>query len=214
MACLTLFLQISHIVSVSIAIAAQLTGIGTRDVHLNQWRFEQSMKFHIIWLLAYALAMTLIKASICVTLRRVAAAKRVFRIVVWVLLAITLVSFIAAFVGTAVQCIPFEAHWRPYLVEQGAAWCAPTVIFIALGYIATVCTIVTDAVLVVVPALLLWRTQMTMQAKLQVLGLMSFASLASIITVVRIPYVQKYGGIENRHCEYCDYLPPYSNRAK
>lgn len=159
------------------------------------------MKFHTVWLLAYSLAMTLIKASICITLRRVAAAKRVFRIVVWVLLGITLISFIAAFIGTSVQCIPFQAQWKPYLVDQGHAWCAPTIIFIALGYIATVCTIVTDAVLVVVPALLLWKAQMSMQAKIQVMALMSFASLASIITIVRIPYVQKYGGVEDRHCE-------------
>ncbi|KAG9253243.1 cytochrome P450 [Emericellopsis atlantica] len=190
---------IAHVASVSVGIAGQLTGIGTRDVHLNQWRFEESMKIHTVWLLAYSLAMTLIKASICITLRRIAEAKRSLRIVVWILLAITLVSFIAAFVGTAVQCIPFEAHWRPYLVDQGDAWCAPTVIFIVLGYIATVCTIVTDAALVVVPGMLLWKTQMKMQAKLQVMGLMSFASLASLITVVRIPYVQKYGGLKDRH---------------
>jgi hypothetical protein len=201
------FSQISHIASVGVGIAGQLTGIGTRDVHLNQWRFEESMKIHTVWLLAYSLAMTLIKASICITLRRIAAAKRSLRIIVWVLLAITLVSFIAAFVGTAVQCIPFETHWKPQLIESGDGWCAPTVIFIALGYIATVCTIVTDAALVVVPAMLLWKTQMKFQAKLQVFGLLSFASLASLITIVRIPFVQKYGGIEDRHCKHYPATP-------
>jgi hypothetical protein len=143
--------------------------------------------------------MTLVKASICITLRRIAETKRILRITVWVLLIITLVSLVAAFLGTILQCIPFKAHWQPQLVDEGKAKCAPVVIFVALGYIATVCTIITDAALVVVPALLLWKTQMKLQAKLQVFGLLSFASTASLITIVRTPYLQYYDTDHDKH---------------
>jgi hypothetical protein len=143
--------------------------------------------------------MTLVKASICITLRRIAETKRILRITVWVLLIITLVSLVAAFVGTILQCIPFEAHWKPHLVDEGKAKCAPVVIFVALGYIATICTIMTDAALVVVPAMLLWKTQMKLQAKIQVFGLLSFASTASIITIIRIPYLQHYDTDHDKH---------------
>jgi hypothetical protein len=46
--------------------------------------------------------------------------------------------------------------------------------------------------LVVVPAIIIWNTQMKRQAKIQAFALLSFASLASIITMIRIPFVNKF----------------------
>ncbi|KAG9193771.1 hypothetical protein G6011_03806 [Alternaria panax] len=46
--------------------------------------------------------------------------------------------------------------------------------------------------LVIVPAIILWNTQIKRQAKIQAFGLLSFASLTSIITMIRIPFVNKF----------------------
>lgn len=191
---------LTYVGAVAVGIWAHLIGIGTLDVSLNQWQFEESKKMHTAWLLVYFCPMTLVKASICVTLLRITGgSKRSLALTVWVLLAITAVSFVAAFVGTLLQCQPIEALWRPQLVAEGKAYCAPIAIFVALGYISTVCTIITDAALVVIPGLVLWKAQMQFQAKLQVFTMLSVGSCASIITIVRIPYVQRYSDIKDQH---------------
>jgi len=75
---------------------------------------------------------------------------------------------------------------------SGEGHCASAETFLIIAHTATVSTIITDMALVVVPAIILWNTQMKRQAKLQAFGLLSFASLASIITMIRIPFVNKF----------------------
>jgi hypothetical protein len=63
------------------------------------------------------------------------------------------------------------------LIISGEGYCAPVDTFLVIGHTATVSTILTDLALVIVPAIILWNTQMKKQAKLQAFGLLSFASL-------------------------------------
>ncbi|CRK24752.1 hypothetical protein BN1723_013378 [Verticillium longisporum] len=177
---------------VGLAIYACTVGIGTRQEKLNAWMAEEAMKFYIIWILTYVWALAIVKSSICVTIQRIADTQRIMRISVWILLAITWASFLVTFVGVLLYCRPVEAVWQPALILSGEAKCAPVETFIALGHVATSTTIVTDLALAVLPAVMLWKSQMKTQTKLQVFGLLSFASLASIITMVRIPYVNRF----------------------
>jgi hypothetical protein len=66
--------------------------------------------------------------------------------------------------------------------------------------------------LVIVPAIILWNTQMKRQAKIQAFGLLSFASLASIITMIRIPFVNKFESQTNLPCKHQVLLNPRDNR--
>jgi hypothetical protein len=133
---------------------------------------------------------------------RIASTMPKLRITVYALLFVTWASFFITFIGTLTYCEPVEAIWNPMLVMTGKATCAPVETFIIIGHCATVSTIATDLALVVVPAIILWNTQMKRQAKLQAFGLLSFASIASIITIVRIPYVNKFGGLTDLSCTY------------
>jgi hypothetical protein len=63
------------------------------------------------------------------------------------------------------------------LIISGQGGCAPPDVFLIIAHTATVSTIVTDMALVVVPALILWNTQMKRQSKIQAFALLSFASL-------------------------------------
>lgn len=161
-------------------IAAELFGIGTLDDELNQWQFEHSKKIHTAWLCAYVIPMCLVKASICVTLLRIVEARKNLRYVVFVLLAIVALAFVATFVGTLLQCQPIEAEWKPQLVTEGKATCAPIVIFVSLGYIATVAVIIIDASLVAIPAMVLWDSHMQLQQKLQIITMLSVGSVSVI----------------------------------
>lgn len=78
------------------------------------------------------------------------------------------------------------------MILSGKGHCASAETFLIIAHTATVSTIITDMALVIVPAIILWNTQMKRQAKIQAFGLLSFASLASIITMIRIPFVNKF----------------------
>lgn len=141
------------------------------------WQNSRSMQFYIIWILTYVVALATVKSSICITILRIASSKMNLRVTVYVLLAITWASFFITFAGTLAYCQPVEAIWTPTLILSGKGKCAPVDTFVIIGHVATVSTIVTDLALVVVPALILWNTQMKKQAKLQAFGLLSFASV-------------------------------------
>jgi hypothetical protein len=176
------------------------------NTDLNQWQQMHAMKYYVIWILTYVLALATVKSSICITIMRIASTKMNLRVTVYCLLAVTWASFFITFIGTLLYCQPVSAIWNPMLVLTGKATCAPVETFVIIGHTATVSTILTDMALVVVPAIILWNTQMKRQAKLQAFGLLSFASVASIITMVRIPYVNKFSGMTDLPCEYC-FLP-------
>jgi hypothetical protein len=174
--------QVAYTAATGLAIYDVLHGLGRLNADLNAWQQEEAMKFYIIWILVYVLALATVKSSICITIMRIASNKVNLRITVYALLAVTWASFFITFIGTLTYCNPVNAIWQPMLILTGKATCAPVKTFIIIGHCATVSTILTDMALVVVPAIILWNTQMKRQAKLQAFGLLSFASIASIIT--------------------------------
>ncbi|KAH6638159.1 hypothetical protein C7974DRAFT_432869 [Boeremia exigua] len=169
-----------------------LVGLGRLEKDLNAWQYSEAMKYYIIWILMYVVGLAMVKSSICITIQRIASTKKALVYSVWVLLAVTWMSFLITFLGTLLYCRPVRAIWTPTLILSGEGSCAPVDTFVIIGHVATVSTIATDLALVVVPAVMLWNTQMKRQAKFQAFGLLSFASIASVITMVRIPYVNKF----------------------
>jgi hypothetical protein len=152
-------------------------GLGRKEVDLNEWQWMNAMKYYIIWILMYVVALGLIKSSVCLTILRIATTKKPLSMAVWVLLGVTWCSFLITFIGTLLYCQPVRAVWTPQLILSGKGYCAPTETFIIIAHTATVSTILTDLALVVVPGVLLWETQMKRQAKVQAWALLSFASV-------------------------------------
>ncbi|KAL0933894.1 uncharacterized protein CTRU02_210693 [Colletotrichum truncatum] len=177
---------------VGLAVYGCFIGLGTLEAKLNQWMWSEALKIYIVWILLYVVALALVKSSVCITIQRIVTTNKALRITIWVLLGLTWASFFITFIGTLLYCEPVEALWTPQMILAGKGKCADVDVLIALGHVATSSAIVTDLALVVVPAVILWGTQMKTQTKLQVFGLLSFASVASIITMVRIPYVNHF----------------------
>lgn len=217
-------MQVVYTVASSLAIYGVLIGLGQLQVDLNQWQSEESMKYYILWILTYVLALATVKSSVCMTILRIGSTKMNLRITIYALLAITWASFLITFIGTLTYCHPVRAIWLPRLVISGHGTCASVDTFVIIGHTATVSTIITDLALVVVPGFILWNTQMKRQAKIQAFALLSFASMyvfrevgsnvnfrkdssscnnsASIITMIRIPYVNKFEGMTDLQCQY------------
>lgn len=165
----------------------------------------------------YVVALAMVKSSICITIQRIASTRKVLVYTVWILLGVTWASFLITFLGTLLYCRPVRTIWTLSLAISGEGTCAPVETFVIIGHVATVSTIATDLALVVVPAVMLWNTQMKRQAKIQAFGLLSFASMyvtqsivfehrliqnrASVITMVRIPYINKFEAGVNLQCK-------------
>ncbi|KAF2994474.1 hypothetical protein E8E13_000630 [Curvularia kusanoi] len=186
------FGTIVYIPVTGLAIYGCLVGLGRMNKDLNAWQQAESIKIYIVWILLYVVALATVKSSVCITIRRIASIQRSMKITVWCLLGLTWASFLVTFIGTITYCNPTRSLWTPSLILSGKGECAAPEVFLIIAHTATVSTIVTDMALVVVPALILWNTQMKRQSKIQAFALLSFASLASIITMVRIPYVNKF----------------------
>ncbi|KAF3001295.1 hypothetical protein E8E13_004815 [Curvularia kusanoi] len=181
-----------YIAVVGLAIYGCLVGLGRLEQDLNAWQWSEAMKYYIIWILTYVVGLALVKSSVCITIQRIASTQKALVYTVWVLLGITWASFFITFLGTLLYCQPVNTIWTPALALSGEGKCAKVSTFVIIGHVATVSTIVTDLALVVVPAIMLWNTQMKRGSKIQAFCLLSFASIASIITMVRIPYVNKF----------------------
>jgi hypothetical protein len=170
-------LQIAYTAATGLSNYGVLVGLGRMNKDLNAWQQSTAMKYYIIWILVYVVALATVKSSICITIMRIASMKANLRYTVYALLSIVWASFFITFIGTLLYCRPVSAIWSPQLIMSGKGSCAPVDTFIIIAHTATVSTIVTDLALVVVPGVILWNTQMKKQAKLQAFGLLSFASV-------------------------------------
>jgi hypothetical protein len=169
--------QTLYIAVIGLSAYGHIVGLGRKEEALNQWQWENAMKYYVIWIVVYVAALGLVKSSVCLTILRIATTKKPLRRCVWVLLGITWCSFLITFIGTLLYCQPVSAMWTPMMIMSGDGYCASTEVFIIIAHTATVSTILTDLALVVVPGVLLWETQMKRQAKFQAWALLSFASV-------------------------------------
>lgn len=189
---LMLFGTIVYVATVALSSYAAFVGLGSHDVMLNGFMAEEGKKYFTIWILVYVHSLATIKSSICITILRIAGTKMAMRIAVWVLLAITWASYLVTFIGDMLVCRPIEASWKSELVLSGQAYCSPMELMIGLSHTATGSTIATDLACAVLPGIILWNTQMDKKSKLSAYALLSFASMASIVTIIRAFYINHY----------------------
>ena len=155
-----------------------MVGIGSKNADMNAWMQSEAQKFYISWISVYVVAVALIKSSVCSTLMRICSETRKgIRRAIWALTALTWASFCVTFFGILTFCQPVEANWYPNLVAEGKATCAATQTLIGISHTNTATSIVTDVGCIVLPGILLWELQMSTRAKLQVIVLLSLASV-------------------------------------
>ncbi|KAK6072572.1 integral membrane protein [Seiridium cupressi] len=199
--------RLGRITALKIAVRGVSVGIGSKNDRLNTWLQAEAEKFYIAWITIYVVGVALIKSSVCTTLIRIAAeAHRFMRIAVWALLGLTWASFCVAFFGILTFCRPVEANWNTALVAEGKASCADTETLIGISHTNTGTSIATDVGCIVLPGLLLWNTQMRTKDKLRVFGLLSVASVASLTTIARAPFISRYKQPTDNLMYYIGYI--------
>ncbi|KAK6821291.1 hypothetical protein PG990_013314 [Apiospora arundinis] len=181
-----------YIVDVILGSIGSMHGLGTVNAKLNPTMMMEATKYLMIWMLIYVCGLMLIKASICMTLFRIASTNKTYRLCIIVLLGIIVGNFLTTFIGVLLLCSPVEANWNTGLVALGKAKCASMEAMIGLSYTSTAVSIATDMACAVLPGVILWRTQMPFKTKISVTVLLSFGSFASISTMIRTPYIEYY----------------------
>lgn len=149
----------------------------------------------MIWQLFYVSSLACIKISICITLRRIAV-ERVHQWAIYVTIAISVVTALIGFFGDLLLCQPVEAQWA------GQGKCAPRYVNVILNYIVSGGAIATDWACAIIPAWILWKTQMKKNVKISIGIVLGLGSLASLSTFARLPYIHYYDGDVDFLCTY------------
>ncbi|KAF7876456.1 hypothetical protein EAF04_001547 [Stromatinia cepivora] len=199
------------IVDVSLACHGTRVGLGSHDGRLNAYFEVQGTKYLMLWMMLYVLGLAIIKSSICVTLLRIASSQKIYRLFVLGLLTLTIATFLVTFIGILLLCRPVAANWDTSLLAEGKGTCSGMGTMIALSYTSTACTIVTDMACAVFPGVMLYRTQMPLGRKISVGLLLSFASVASISTMIRSPYIEHYRNPTDNLLYYTGFIVLLSN---
>ncbi|UQC90625.1 uncharacterized protein CLUP02_16155 [Colletotrichum lupini] len=155
-----------YLVDVALACMGALSGLGTRNADLSSVMLVESMKYLMIWMMLYVAVLCTIKTSICITTLRIATTMPKLRTAVYILMGLTVATFFTTFVGILLLCRPVEANWDTSIVLEGRGECSPVSSMLALSYTSTVSTIVTDLACAVLPAIILWQTQMKLSTKI------------------------------------------------
>ncbi|ATZ47520.1 hypothetical protein BCIN_02g07920 [Botrytis cinerea B05.10] len=200
-----------YIVDVALACHGARVGLGSYNSRLNSYFLVQGTKYLMLWMMLYVVGLAVIKSSICVTLLRIASAHKVYRLFVLSLLGLTIATFLVTLIGILLLCRPVAANWDTSLVTEGKGTCSGMGTMIALSYTSTACTIVTDLACAVFPGVMLYRTQMPLGRKIQVGLLLSFASVASISTMIRAPYIEHYRTPTDNLLYYTGFIVLLSN---
>lgn len=112
-----------------------------------------------------------IKCSICVTLLRIATARRPYELFLYGLVGLVVISAIIFNVAVGNLCKPIEALWGE---KQGI--CNPS-LNSSVSFFFSAVAIVTDWSLAIVPGFLLWNVQMKGRVKISVALILGLAAL-------------------------------------
>ncbi|KAJ3534690.1 hypothetical protein NM208_g7436 [Fusarium decemcellulare] len=186
---------------IGISSRSAYVGLGTRDEHLNdkitmRGRQAYAYTLQFLWLfqIFYCSCLVFIKASICVTLLRIAVLKS-HRIISWVTLVASIISTLIVLIGLLAICQPVTANWDP-----SAGKCAPVVVLTSLSYLVSASSVVTDLVCAILPGFMLYKAQMKTATKVSI----SIILGASIATIIRFPYIAYYNQTEDYLYNVCN----------
>ncbi|KAH7192768.1 uncharacterized protein B0J16DRAFT_411442 [Fusarium flagelliforme] len=177
---------VAYMVHNGIVIAGCHTGIGTVRYKLSTAQVQGGMKYVLLWQMFYAVTLAFVKTSICVTVLRIATGKLYILTLRFLIAQSVLLSTVGVIV-VLVQCRPVEAFWIP---SKGT--CMDKILPTILTYAASVSNVITDFATALIPMLLVRKLQMRSNLKLYAQLIMCLGVLASIASIVRVPYSNAY----------------------
>ncbi|KAM5361834.1 hypothetical protein ACJZ2D_012864 [Fusarium nematophilum] len=90
------------------------------------------------------------------------------------------------------MCRPISANWN-----KNAGVCSPPIVITSLSYLVSAAAVATDWICAVLPGFMLYKAQMKRATKISISIILGLGVLASIATIVRLPYIAFYAKTEN-----------------
>lgn len=179
-------------ITCALVIACAFDGAGQYSKYLTPGQIEDGTKLFYIAEFFYAACTVPIKSSICVCLVRIADGRRRFAWTLWGLIALQFGAAVIFIVAIGNICHPVDALWgaRPGVCNAR--------LNSAVSFFFSAVSIVTDLMLAILPAILIWPIQMKRRVKTSVVVILGMAAFASCATIIRLRYLTLY----NDQAEY------------
>ncbi|KAI1015358.1 hypothetical protein LB504_010978, partial [Fusarium proliferatum] len=175
---------------VGISCQATYYGMGIHDNELPEEIVPHGRQFVWLFQIFYCAALVFIKASICSTLLDSTLLRidvvPTHRIIAWATLIMAICAALIDFISLFVLCTPLPATWT------GKGTCASPSALAILSYFVSAACLVTDLVCAILPGFMLYKTQMKTATKISISLVLGMGALASVATIVLMPYMKFY----------------------
>ncbi|XEU97657.1 hypothetical protein FSHL1_002943 [Fusarium sambucinum] len=178
-----------HVTFTGVGIRAIYSGVGTKEGDLNDLLQVDGRKWMWIGEMLYNFSLIPLKCSICITLLRIAVTK-VHRTIAWIILIFTLVTTIFNFIAVTVACKHIENNW------DNRGECSISLLMNS-AYIGSVSAVISDWACAVLPGFMLYKSNMRKATKVSVTVILGLAALASLCTIIRLPYLKAFSQPHN-----------------
>ncbi|KAH6980945.1 hypothetical protein BKA56DRAFT_550770 [Ilyonectria sp. MPI-CAGE-AT-0026] len=162
-------------------------GTGHHRSDLSDADFEIGMKvwwFCYIW---YIITMIMSKLSIGYFLIRITV-KKIHKFIVYGAMMASVIMGTAFLFVTLFQCRPISFFWNKDLLGT----CVDIDVIIALTYLYSTVSLVSDLTYAILPMFLIWNLNMDLKSKIALVPIMTMACVASAAVAVRLPYVKDF----------------------
>ncbi|KAF2276835.1 uncharacterized protein EI97DRAFT_417912 [Westerdykella ornata] len=163
-------------------------GSGHHHRDLKPENIERAMNYWWLCMLFYAVSMVLSKLSIGWFLLRIAV-KRAHAWAIYFSMLISVVVGVIFFFVTLFQCSPIPYFWRRYTLTGK---CMSIEVIVALGYLYSAFSIISDFTFAILPVFLVWNLQLNTKTKWALIPLLTMGCIASSAVVARVPYMGNF----------------------
>ncbi|KAI9054756.1 hypothetical protein LZ554_001905 [Drepanopeziza brunnea f. sp. 'monogermtubi'] len=165
-------------------------GVGLRRALIDPpSKIPIGFKYRWFGEIPFVLSNMALRASIAIMLLRIAV-HRIHKIIVWTFLIFAEVYGLIFILLFIFQCNPVQYFWgRLKDNGDGKGECLGGDILAIAGYIFSAIYSSTDWVMAIMPVLLMWNVQMNTRVKISVAMVLSLGVVASVASIVRIPYL-------------------------
>ncbi|KAI0023809.1 hypothetical protein F4780DRAFT_24345 [Xylariomycetidae sp. FL0641] len=181
-------------------------GLGSHDYRtdLTEWNTPATVMYLLLWQATYAWDLPFVKCSICLSLFRITTEKK-YRIMLWLVMFLATFSAMIGFIAVVITCRPIGKNWDPVLqADPTIGYCLDYGIIQGISYYISASSIITDWACAIIPCFIVWNLQMKRRLKISVAGILALGAVASLTTIIRLPYLGAYTALEDTYYKVCN----------
>ncbi|KAL7928267.1 hypothetical protein V8C35DRAFT_245409 [Trichoderma chlorosporum] len=168
-------------------------GIGSHVIDVPPDNRPKAIFYRWIVTFIYVILSLLTKWTVGTFLLRICPHRRWRQVTIWTILAVITIFDLIYEVFAIRTCQPIELQWTRYNpIPSKVGSCNPTTFATITTYIAAFLNVIADWILPALPASLVWKAQIAQREKISIIILLALGSVASIATIVRIPFAKGY----------------------